>query len=166
MSFIVIRNMMTNVDENIKASRWIIEVIVGCFLWHILLTENANGGVDSVTAVLLKEYCIYTKSEQLVKNSYVSKSGRVQEQTLQRVTKQRIELSTLPHWGTLLNQEAITIYKSCQVLCLELWTTMLIRHTYVCFQWNSMAHKNTDYHVLLKPSHCRISWQQYYFALI
>ena len=43
-------------------------------------------GVDSVTAVLLKGYCIYTESGQLAKNFYVSKSGRVKEQTLQSVT--------------------------------------------------------------------------------
>ena len=82
----VIINIMNNVNENITASRCIIEFIVGCFFQHMLLTETANGGVDSVTAVLLKGYCIYIESGQLAKNFYVSKSGRVQEQTLQSAT--------------------------------------------------------------------------------
>ena len=67
-------------------------------------------------------------------------------------------MPTLPHWDAFPNQEAIVIYKSCQLMCLKLWTTMLIRHTYICFQRNSMGPKNTDYHVLLKPPHCRISF--------
>ena len=40
------------------------------------------------------------------------------------MTKDRI-MPSLPHWDAFPNQEAIVIYKSCQLMCLKLWTTML-----------------------------------------
>ena len=119
-----------------------------------------NGGVDSITAVLLKGYLLYLHWIRTMGKEFLCLQVRGSTRTDTTkcyITKDRI-MSTLPHWDAFPNQEEITIYKSCQRMCLELCTRMLIRHTYICFQWNSMGPKNTDYYILLKLPHCRISW--------